>query len=189
MKIGKGIEMGIFSEKFDAKDIREAEGFSRTPNMNTPGWYVVRILKHTIAKSQKNKNEIKFVCDYEILETADPKVHPVQCRRAYVVTINPNDTAKAKSKLAAVKLHISQVAGVDQSEVDGPYLDKLENSPMMFEGTIMKLEVLPQIDLDTKGAVTSSTNRIFTPQNWYSFEGDWSPPTEPTYSEEEQVVF
>lgn len=154
--------MGVF-DKFDKKDIERAEGFSKTPNMDQPGKGLVRIRRHSIGTSQRNKNRIKFVCEYEIEEAADTWTkHRNGAQRSYVTMIDPAEDDKAKSKLGAIKVHLEAVSGVDQSEIDQDFLNDLEAHPFKYEGTLVWLEVCDQIKL--------KSGNDFTPQNWYPYE-------------------
>ena len=149
--------MGVF-DKFSENQLQEAEGFGRTPNMDVPGRYEVRILRHQIGTSRVNANKIKFVCDYEILKGGNKK-HPNGSHRAYVVMLDPGDKAKTSSKLGAIKLHLSAITGIPQSEIDKKFLDKLEARPLLLEGKKVVLEIGEQIKL--------KDGNPFTPQNWY----------------------
>jgi len=152
--------MGVF-DKYKAEDVKNAEGFGKTPNMNEPGKFLCRIIRHVIGTSKANENQIKFVAEYEI-EESDSEKHPKGARRAYVIKLDPGDKKKSASKLGALKAHLEAVTGVPQSGIDGPFLDAIENDPYKFAGRRVWLEVTETIKL--------SGGNDFTPQNWYAYE-------------------
>lgn len=173
--------MGVF-DKYKDEDVKNAEGFGKTPNMSDPGQYLCRIRRHVIGQSRANENKIRFVAEYEIEETTSSK-HPEGARRAYIVMLDPGDKKKSASKLGAIKAHLEAVSRTPQSEIDKAFLDDLEAHPFRFEGTLVRLEVSETIKLQG--------GNDFTPQNWYPYGEDEDEESESAedQGQEEDIAF
>lgn len=149
--------MGIFD--VFGEDWDKAQVFGRTPFMNEPGQYKVRIDRHVWRTSQRDKTKVVFVVEFTVLESSRPDMHPVGCHRNNVVTIRLGEADKNSAKFGGIKAHFAAVAGCEPEEVDSEFMRKVTNNPTMFEGRIVHLEVMPQIK--------TRSGQDFTPRNWY----------------------
>lgn len=169
--------MGVFDQF--GNDWDKAQAFGRTPFMNEPGRYLVRIDRHVWRTSQKDSGTIVFCAEFTVLETGCPEAHPVGCHRSHVVTIRLGDSVKNSAKFGGIKAHFAAVVGCEPEKVDREFMKRVENNPTLFEGKIVQLEVLP----------TTKTNSgaEFTPRNWYPVKQDVVPA--PPAPETDEVPF
>lgn len=164
-KLERETKMSIW-DKVDDNDLAKAEGITRSPYMNEQGRYLIRITSHKVGVSQTDKHEIKFVPEFEVLQTAHG-LHPVGCRRSDVVLIPTGDEEKCKTALGKVKAHLSAVLNIGQEKITKNSLKKLEENPLLFEGHLLWLDVLP--------AVKAKSGKDITPRQYIHIKKeDWA---------------
>lgn len=141
----------------EERDFDKAEGYAQTPYMTEVGKYLVRIVKHTSGPSQRNRNMLKFVPEFEILQTAHG-LHPVGSQRSDINKFDKNDSEKFQSALGRIKMHLSAVLGVSQKDVKLSHLQAIESDPLKYEGVLMWLDILP--------AVKTKSDKMINPKQW-----------------------
>ncbi len=153
-------------DKVDKDDFDEAEGFVKSPYLNEEGRYLIRIVCHKTGPSHTNKHKIKFIPEFEIVQTAHA-THPVGSRRSDVMTIDTGDAETAQTILGKVKAHMGAVMNLPQLKVKLSILKELEQSPFKYEGTLLFVDVLPPFLSKKKKTKINPRQYIHIPKDKY----------------------
>lgn len=150
----------------EESDFDKSEGFTSAPYMNQVGRYLLRITAHKTGPGQRDKSKIKFVPEFEVLQTAHG-LHPVGCRRSDVITISTSDQEKFKTQMGKVKAHLSALLNVQQGQIKLSIVKELETNPLMFEGYLLWMDVLPEVKTKS-GEMINPRQYLHIPKDQYA---------------------
>lgn len=154
-------------DKVGDKEFEDAEGFVKAPYMNEEGRYTIKLISHKVGESRTSKHTIKFIPEFEIVQTAHAK-HPVGQHRSDVMMIDTGNAETAQTILGKVKAHMAAVLNVPQRQVSMNVLKELEETPFKYEGQLLFLDVLPPFKSKKKGTDINPRHYIHIPRDKYT---------------------
>jgi hypothetical protein len=126
--------MGIF-DNVTTTQVKEAQYFERG-NFIRPGLYVVEVSKVKEGRMRAPKNTGFFVAEMKVLETSEPKLHPVGSTMAWMAT------ADKDAFLGNVKHFVSAAGNMGLEEVDVEMMKMAVSEENPLAGIVMRAEAV-----------------------------------------------